>query len=104
MTLWAFDETGAELASKNFYSIGGGFIATDETVEEKTATASVAAKVPYPFRTASELLGHCSATQSSVSQTVLANEAAIGRDEAEVTRRMHRIWDVMHSAIERGCG
>ncbi|WP_277032761.1 L-serine ammonia-lyase [Propionimicrobium lymphophilum] len=102
MTLWAFDETGTEIARKNFYSIGGGFIATDETVDKKTATATVAAKIPYPFRTASELLGHCSATQLSIAQLVLANEAAIGRDEAEVTRRMHRIWDVMHSAIERG--
>jgi len=68
---------------------------SDRIVEDATALA-------YPFRSAAELLDHCAAHGLSISQLMLANEAA-WRPEAETRSGLLRIWQVMQDCVEAGC-
>jgi L-serine dehydratase len=93
----AWDAADAELFSRVFYSIGGGFIAEEgEPCGERRATA-----VPYPFHSGAELLDQGRARGLRVDQIMLANETA-WRPEAEVRDGIRRIWQVMRESTHRG--
>jgi L-serine dehydratase len=101
MVFRAFDGAGLQLRSREYYSVGGGFVVDEEAagadriVEDKTALA-------YPFRTARELLGQCAEHDLSISQLMLANEAA-WRPEAETRAGLLNIWQVMQDCVAAGC-
>jgi L-serine dehydratase len=58
--------------------------------------------VAYPFRTAAELLEHCSSSGLSVAGVMLANELS-WRTEDEVRSGLLHIWQVMRDCVARGC-
>ena len=101
----AEDATGAAIAQRTFFSIGGGFIVEDgaELQGEKAAAA-----VPFPFHTAAELLATAQPNELSISQLMLENECALTaidskRSPVEAVREgIDRIWQTMQSCIERG--
>ncbi|MEK0363274.1 L-serine ammonia-lyase [Pseudomonas sp. CBC3] len=101
MVFRAFDAAGLQIRSREYYSVGGGFVVdeeaagTDRIVEDRTP-------LPYPFRTARELLALCDAHGLSISQLMLANEAA-WRPEAETRARLLQIWQVMQDCVSAGC-
>ena len=101
MVFRAFDAAGLQLRSREYYSVGGGFVVdeqaagSDRIVEDATALA-------YPFHSAAELLDHCAAQDMSISQLMLANEAA-WRPEAETRAGLLRIWQVMQDCVDAGC-
>ncbi|WP_416467563.1 L-serine ammonia-lyase [Pseudomonas sp. LFS044] len=100
MIFRAFDAAGLQIRSREYYSVGGGFVVDqdaagqDRIVEDSTV-------LTYPFTTAKALLGHCTAQHLSVSQVMLANEAA-WRPEAETRAGLLRIWQVMQDCVEAG--
>src|SRR3546814_19533057 len=53
MRFTAYDKSGTSLISQIYYSIGGGFITTEEEFEKPSSTLT---PPPYPFITARELL------------------------------------------------
>lgn len=81
-----------------YYSIGGGFIVTDEDFDEEQNTTS---EVPYPFTSAHELLALCENNQLSISELMLANEQ-VWRSESEVRKGLLEIANVMEQCIEKG--
>ena len=101
MVFRAFDAAGLQIRSREYYSVGGGFVVdeeaagTDRIVEDRTP-------LPYPFRTARELLALCDQHSLSISQLMLANEAA-WRPEAETRARLLQIWQVMQDCVSAGC-
>lgn len=101
MIFRAFDDAGLQIRSREYYSVGGGFVVDedaaghDRIVEDTTVLA-------YPFKTAKALLGHCTAHDLSVSQVMLANESA-WRPEAETRAGLLRIWQVMQDCVAAGC-
>ncbi|WP_369987915.1 L-serine ammonia-lyase [Pseudomonas xanthosomatis] len=101
MIFRAFDAAGLQIRSREYYSVGGGFVVDEEAaghdriVEDSTVLA-------YPFTTAKQLLAHCTAQNLAVSQVMLANEAA-WRPEAETRAGLLRIWQVMQDCVEAGC-
>lgn len=98
LKLSAFDSHGVLLASTNYYSIGGGFIATDETFGAQEA----ATNVPYPFETARELLALCLKEQCSIAELMLKNEQ-VWRTRDEVINGIKEIAQIMRDCIEQGC-
>jgi L-serine dehydratase len=88
-----------------YYSIGGGFIATDDEFAAAEETADVAGSepknVPYPFATAQEMLEMGDAAGLSVARMKRANELS-HMDEAELDSGLDRIWAAMNACIERG--
>ncbi|MBF4994445.1 L-serine ammonia-lyase [Arthrobacter gandavensis] len=96
---------GEILREATFFSVGGGFIVRDG--EEETAAVELEASkqsLPYPFRTAVQLLEHCTDNGLSISQVMLANEL-VSRSEEEMRAGLLHIRDVMDqckdSAISR---
>ena len=71
MRFTAFDAQDKSLISQVYYSIGGGFITTEEAFDNTSTNDHT---LPYPFETAAELLKHCADNQLSIAEIMLANE------------------------------
>ncbi|MDO5687059.1 MAG: L-serine ammonia-lyase [Neisseria sp.] len=96
----AYDHAEHCLAAEIYYSIGGGFIVTDE---QFGLPESAPVPVPFPFRNADELLRMCTRENQSIAQIVMANEIALsGEDEASVRYRVRRLADAMIDCVQRG--
>ncbi|MBM5570668.1 MULTISPECIES: L-serine ammonia-lyase [Deefgea] len=98
MRFRAFDFDGNELAKETYFSVGGGFVSTEAQLNLPVNEHVV----PFPFRTAADLLAHCRAENKTIAQIVLANELVI-RSEAEVRIKLLEIANVMHQSIHHGC-
>ena len=100
MVLSATDAQGDVILQETYYSIGGGFVVTE--AEQSGDAPKVAQKpVPYPFRTAAEMLDMAAASGKSIAQMKRANERVF-RTDAEIDAGIARIWDVMRDCMERG--
>ncbi|MFC8363318.1 L-serine ammonia-lyase [Streptomyces griseorubiginosus] len=100
MTVWAYDASGAELLSKTYYSVGGGFVVDEDAVgEDRIKLDDTVLK--YPFRTGDELLRLTKETGLSISSLMLENERA-WRTEDEIRAGLLEIWRVMRACVSRG--
>ncbi|KOG29600.1 L-serine ammonia-lyase [Streptomyces resistomycificus] len=100
MTLWAYDASGAELLSKTYYSVGGGFVVDEDAVgADRIKLDDTVLK--YPFRTGDELLRLTKETGLSISWLMLENERA-WRTEEEIRAGLLEIWRVMQACVSRG--
>ncbi|MFF7380519.1 L-serine ammonia-lyase [Streptomyces massasporeus] len=100
MTLWAYDASGAELLTKTYYSVGGGFVVDEEAVgADRIKLDDTVLK--YPFRTGDELLRLTEETGLSISALMLENERA-WRSEDEIRAGLLEIWQVMRDCVARG--
>ncbi|MFE2461983.1 L-serine ammonia-lyase [Streptomyces sp. NPDC059402] len=100
MTLWAYDAEGAEVLTKTYYSVGGGFVVDEDAVgADRIVLDDTVLK--YPFRTGDELLRLARETGLSISALMLENERA-WRDEDEIRDGLLEIWRVMRACVERG--
>ncbi|MBQ3059838.1 MAG: L-serine ammonia-lyase [Desulfovibrio sp.] len=100
LTVSALDSQGMTLFSQTYYSIGGGFICTEEEFDSPRAAPH--ALPPYYYTTANELFCICQRENKSIAQIVLENEI-FWRSEAEVISRLGTITETMRAAVERGC-
>ncbi|MDF3302424.1 L-serine ammonia-lyase [Streptomyces tropicalis] len=100
MTLWAYDASGAELLTKTYYSVGGGFVVDEDAVgADRIKLDDTVLK--YPFRTGDELLRLTRETGLSISSLMLENERA-WRSEEEIHEGLLEIWRVMQGCVRRG--
>lgn len=81
--------------SRTYYSVGGGFVETD------TVLVKPQRKLPYPYKTADELLDICDREKLSIAQVGMANELAI-HPERDVALQLDNIWNAMKNCIEAG--
>ncbi len=100
MRFSAHDAAGNVLATRDYYSVGGGFVvnqdeaATDRIVADTTP-------LPYPFHSGDELLAMCAAAGRTIAQVMLENEKA-WRSEAEIRSGLLEIWQAMQACVARG--
>jgi L-serine dehydratase len=99
MRLVALDRARRVLAEQTAFSVGGGFVATEEELRHPAAAASVA--WPHPYRSGEELLRRCAERDSVIAQLALENELAL-RSEADVRAGLVRIRQVMFDCMDRG--
>ena len=105
MRLTAWDAAGAVLAERTFYSVGGGFVVSEEVMadgQRQKVIAPDATALPIPFRTGDELLQRCRTHGLSIAGVMRSNERHWRNDE-EVRTGLLRIWDVMQACVQRGC-
>ncbi len=101
LTFYAYSKNEL-VKEQTYYSIGGGFIIKDEDFDAtKAHAASLQASVPFPFKTAEELLALCKNNGLSISSLMLRNETTF-RPKHEVKQQLHHIWLVMKACIQRG--
>lgn len=102
MRFTAYDSKGKEINQHVYYSVGGGFIVKHEEAESKDSVLEEKNHpIPFPFKTAAELLAHCKREGKSIRDIVLANEMT-WRSEGEIVSDVLKIWDVMQGCVKRG--
>ena len=100
MTLFATDAQGDVVLQQVYYSVGGGFVLTEEELAAGKATDDGPA-VPFPFKSAAEMLEMAKASGKSIAAMKRANEISrLGADR--LAKGTSRIWEVMNGCIERG--
>ena len=101
MIFRAFDSAGLQIRSREYYSVGGGFV-VDEDAAGADRIVEDTTRLTFPFRNAKELLQHCATYGLSISQVMLTNESA-WRPEAETRAGLLKIWQVMQDCVDAGC-
>lgn len=100
MILMALDAQGDVIMQETYYSIGGGFVMTDAELNAGKDTEE-GAPVPYPFKSAIEMLEMAKQSGKSIAQMKRANE--ISRNGVSgLDERIARLWEVMSDCIDRG--
>jgi L-serine dehydratase len=105
MRCTAFDDGGAALDSRSYYSVGGGFVVSDEVAADGARHKVVAPDttvLPLPFHSGEQLLQRCRETGLSIAGVMRANERH-WRPDAEIDAGLLHIWRVMQDCVERGC-
>jgi L-serine dehydratase len=101
----AFDVEGSEIASRVYYSVGGGFIVSDEVAADGSKQKVIAPDVtvlPYPFKTGDELLALTKKYGLSIAEIMRRNEGH-WRPDADTRAGLLKIWAVMQACVQRGC-
>jgi L-serine dehydratase len=103
MTLSATDAQGDVIFHRIYYSIGGGFVLTDEELAGKgnEKCSDDAPAVPFPFASAAEMLAMAKASGKSIARMKHENER-VYRSDAEIRDGLMRIWQVMRDCMDRG--
>ncbi|GAA6200315.1 L-serine ammonia-lyase [Aquicoccus sp. SU-CL01552] len=100
MILMATDAQGDVILQQVYYSIGGGFVLTEEELAEGRDTDD-GPPVPYPFKSATEMLEMARKSGRTIAGMKRANEVSRGSAE-HLAGGTARIWEVMNGCIERG--
>ena len=100
MILMATDAQGDVILQQVYYSIGGGFVLTEEELAEGRDTDD-GPPVPYPFKSAAEMLEMARKSGRTIAGMKRANEVSRGGAE-RLAGGTARIWEVMNTCIERG--
>ena len=100
LILMATDAQGDVILQETFYSVGGGFVLTEaELASGKDSDDG--APVPYPFKSANEMLEMCAKAGRSIAELKRANEVS-RMNAAVLDTGMLRIWEVMKTCMDRG--
>ncbi|MEZ8458140.1 L-serine ammonia-lyase [Vibrio cyclitrophicus] len=99
MMITAFDQTGNVIVDETYYSIGGGFIATADELQNGTQIQAV--EVPFPFKNADEMLQQADNSGMSLGGMILRNEAQFEGSDI-ISEKADQIWRVMSRCMERG--
>ena len=100
MRFTAYDATGAEIASRDYYSVGGGFVVNnDEAAEDRIVADDTA--LPHPFSSGDALLARCRETGLSIAGVMFENERA-WRSDADIRAGLREIWQAMQACVARG--
>jgi L-serine dehydratase len=100
MRFTAFDANDEVIATRDYYSVGGGFVvnqddaASDRIVADETP-------LPYPFHSGDELLAQSRDSGLSIAQLMFENEKS-WRSEEDIKAGLREIWTAMQSCVARG--
>lgn len=100
MRFTAYDASDEVIATRDYYSVGGGFVvnqddaAVDRIVADETP-------LPYPFKSGDELLAQCQRSGLSIAQLMFENEKC-WRGEDEIREGLRAIWSAMQACVTRG--
>jgi L-serine dehydratase len=100
MRFTAYDAADAVIATRDYYSVGGGFVVNQDEAAEDRIVADTT-PVPYPFHSGRELLAQAKEHGLTIAQLMMANETS-WRSEDEVRAGLRQIHDAMQDCIQRG--
>lgn len=100
MRFTAFDASGEVIATRDYYSVGGGFVVNQDEAAEDRIVADTT-EVPYPFASGDELIGTAKDTGITIAALMYANEEC-WRSREEIDQGLDEIWEAMQSCVRRG--
>lgn len=103
MVFYIHDDNGKILLKEVYYSIGGGFVMSEDELnqDEHLPTEDDFASVPFPFRNAVEMLEMARESKLSIAEMKKANELT-RISENDFDQGIELIWDTMNNCIDRG--
>lgn len=103
MAFSAFDAGERLLLRRVYYSVGGGFVVSEEELQTLKAASKppVDTRVPFPFANARQMLAMAEESGLSIADMKRANEET-HLERAELDAGLDRIWETMAACIERG--
>ena len=105
MRFTAFDAAGAELLTRTYYSVGGGFVVSDEIAHDGSKQKVIAPDttvLAHPFHSGADLLVLAKQQDCGIAELVRRNERH-WRSDAEIDAGLLKIWAVMQACVVRGC-
>ena len=105
MRFTAFDAAGTELLTRTYYSVGGGFVVSDEVAHDGTKQKVIAPDttvLAHPFHSGAELLALTVSERCGIAELMRRNER-YWRSDAEIDAGLLKIWAVMQACVVRGC-
>jgi L-serine dehydratase len=105
MRFTAFDAAGQSLATRVYYSVGGGFVVGEELAGDGSRQRKVvpdATVLAHPFHSADELLALTRAERCSIAELMRRNERR-WRDDAAIDAGLLQLWSAMQACVRRGC-
>ncbi|MDX1320419.1 MAG: serine dehydratase beta chain, partial [Oceanospirillum sp.] len=122
MRFSAFDQAGMVCCQGVYYSVGGGFVLSEDEIRAKPELSAAsqlpkemqqdsAEPRPYPFKSGKELLARGNASGKTIAQMMLDNEIALqapatadeSQCEAAIRQQLMNIWQVMDDCVRKGC-
>ncbi len=100
MRFSAHDAAGDEIATRDYYSVGGGFVVNQDEAAEDRIVADTT-PLPYPFHSGDELLAQVERSGLSIAQLMFENEKA-WRSEADILAGLRELWAAMQDCVARG--
>ena len=100
MRFSAYDAEGVEIASRDYYSVGGGFVVNQDEAAEDRIVADTTA-VPHPFSSGDQLLARAHETGLSIARMMFENELC-WRTGDEIHDGLRKLWAAMQSCVQRG--
>ena len=105
MRFTAFNANGQEVVQRTYYSVGGGFVISDEAAADGSKHKVIAPDttvLPLPFHSGDELLQITQRLGIPIHEVMRRNERH-WRDDAAIDAGLLKIWAVMQQCVERGC-
>ena len=103
--LTAFAADGGMLEERRYFSVGGGFVVSQEEADASADHPRLVVDptvLLHPFSSGDALLEITTATGMSIAQVMRKNEHA-WRTDAELDAGLDAIWDTMQACVARGC-
>ncbi|MDH5326792.1 MAG: L-serine ammonia-lyase [Gammaproteobacteria bacterium] len=103
MIFQLLDRSENSLIQHTYFSIGGGFISTQEQIHQLTAPLKLPSphSCPYPFDSAATMLQMAQQHHLSIAQMKRQNELA-HRDENSLNQGLLAIWEAMQQCLNKG--
>ena len=100
MRFTAYDANGEVIATRDYYSVGGGFVVNQDEAAEDRIVADTT-PLPHPFNSGAELLAQCEASGLTIAQLMFENELS-WRSSDEIRNGLRELWLAMQSCVQRG--
>ncbi len=101
MCLYAYDDKDECIHKSVYYSIGGGFVASEAEMTSDRVEAMPEVAIPYDYSTSEELMRMGELSNKTFAEMVFSNESA-WRTPNEVRKGLDHIWKTMKGCMERG--
>jgi len=100
MRFTAYDAAGAEVATRDYYSVGGGFVVNQDEAAEDRIVADTT-ELRHPFASGAALLQQSERSGLSISALMFDNERH-WRSDDEIRDGLRDIWNAMQACVQRG--
>ncbi|MEH8032121.1 L-serine ammonia-lyase [Gallibacterium anatis] len=97
MTISAYHQDEC-LYSNTYYSIGGGFIVDEAHFNQEQSDEQ---QMPFPYKSAADLIHHCQENGLAISGIMLRNELAL-HGKTELEAHLAKVWQTMQECIQHG--
>ena len=101
----ALDTRGGVLRTHDYYSVGGGFVVSEEIASDGRQHKRIAPDttvLPHPFHSGADLLRLTHELGCSIAEVMRRNERH-WRPDAASRDGLMRLWSVMQACVDRGC-